>query len=187
MIRPSSSPVNEWLRRLRWSLAALPERDRDDIVAETRAHLEERVASGEPPERALAAFGSPEAYARQFVDEMEVAGALGDPRSGTLLAVVARRVHRSLLAVAALVVVVLLGAAAFLLVSVAMMKVVDPTRAGLWRSGQGMFLGIIDDPARGEELLGLSLYPLAGLGLLAIWAVGRMVLLGALRALARGR
>lgn len=184
---PSRSPLHDWLRRLRWSLAALPERDRDDIVAETRAHLEERVAGGDPPERVLAAFGPPEAYARQFVDQMELAGALGDPRSRTLLAVVARRVHRSLLAVVALVVVTILGAAAFLLVSVAVMKLIDPTHAGLWRSGSGMFLGLVDDPSRGEELLGWSIFPLAALGLLLIWGVGRLVLLAALRTLARER
>lgn len=184
MSAPTSSELHDWLRRLRWALGALPERDRDDIVAETRAHLEERVAGGESPERALAAFGAPEVYARQFVDEMELAGALGSQHSGAALSAVARRVHRSLVAASALVLVTILSMLALLLTSTAVLKVSNPTHVGLWRHSRGMFLGIIDDPANGQELLGAWLFPLAGLGLALAWWIGRVVLLGALRTLA---
>jgi uncharacterized membrane protein len=69
--------VQEWLRRLKWSLASMPSPEREDIVEETRAHLHEAIAGGQSAAAVLGGFGAPEDYARQFVDEMDVSHALG--------------------------------------------------------------------------------------------------------------
>src|SRR5215475_3417190 len=58
------SDVQEWLRRLKWSLASMPSPERDDILAEARAHIDEALASGKTPAQALSGFGPPEEYAR---------------------------------------------------------------------------------------------------------------------------
>ncbi len=65
-----------YLRRLSWALSPLPQRDRDDVVEETRVHVLARVEGGQTIDVALASFGRPDAYAARFIDEMELTGAL---------------------------------------------------------------------------------------------------------------
>jgi len=177
--------VADWLRRLKWALSAMSEADRDDIVAEAQAHLDERLAAGQPPAEALAGFGPAEAYARPFLDEMELTAALGSQRSGDLLGAVARRIHRSLVAAGAAVVLLALALVAFTAVSAVVMKLRDPLHAGLWIGPGQPFIGTIDDPTQAREMLGLWLYPLAAASLAAAWLLGRLVLLWAVRRLAR--
>lgn len=179
--------VADWLRRLAWALAAMPPAQRDDIVAEARVHLEEGVAAGRSAAEALAGFGPAEDYARPFLDEMELTAALGSQKSGDLLGAVARRVHRSLVAAVAAVVLLALALVAFMAVSLVIMKLQDPVHAGLWIGPGQQFIGTIDDPTQARELLGLWLYPLAAGCLALAWLVGRLVLLWAVRRLARPR
>ena len=175
--------IEDWLRRLKWSLANVPSPEREDIVAEARAHIEERVASGSSIADVLAGFGPADAYARQFIDEMEIAAALGAQRSGDLLGVIGRRVHRSLTAALALLAVLALGLVAAASVVMAAIKLVDPVHAGLWIGPTQQFIGVIDDPSAAHEVLGLWLYPLAALSLLLVWLIGRLVLIRAVRTL----
>lgn len=179
--------VADWLRRLAWALAAMPAPQRDDIVAEARAHLEERAADGRSAIDALAGFGPAEDYARPFLDEMELTAALGSQKSGDLLGAVARRVHRSLVAAGAAVVLLTLALIALAAISLVIMKLQDPVHAGLWVGPGQQFIGTIDDPAQARELLGLWLYPLAAASLALAWLIGRLVLLWAVRRLARPR
>lgn len=173
----------DWLRRLKWALAKVPSPEREDIVAEARAHIEERVAGGRPVAEVIADFGAPEAYARHFVDEMEAAGALGTQSSGDLLSVVARRVHRSLVAALAMFGVLVLALAGFTALSMVWMKITHPVRAGLWISPTQQFIGVIDDPSKAHDVLGWWLYPLAAAILLLVWLIGRLILIWAVRAL----
>lgn len=174
-----------YLRRLRWALAALPERDRDEVVEETRLHVLERVESGRPLEQVLAALGPAPAYAQSFLDEMEISGVLASQRSGAMLRVVARRAQRSLVAAAALAVVLLLAASAALTLSVAVFEIGDPVHTGLWVSQDQTFIGVIDDPSSARELLGGWIFVLAAVNALLAWWLGRLVLLRAIRAIAR--
>ncbi|MDO8380532.1 HAAS domain-containing protein [Phenylobacterium sp.] len=184
----SPSPeIAHWLRRLSWSLAAIPTPEREDIVAEIADHLRERTQSGQAPADVLAGFGAPEAYARRFLDDFELSGALGSQRSGDLAAAILRRAHHSLLALAAVAAACLLAAGAFVVVLTATYKVFDPTHAGLWSGRAGFFIGIIDDPATARELLGFWIFPLAALSLVLAWLAVRLILVGALRRIARDR
>ena len=47
--------MNDYLRRLRWALAPLPSRDREEIVTELRGHFVERIESGSIDFDAIAA------------------------------------------------------------------------------------------------------------------------------------
>lgn len=185
---PSPSPeITHWLRRLSWSLAAIPAPEREDIVAEITDHLNQRLQAGQAPAELLAGFGAPETYARRFLDDFELSGALGSQKSGDLAAAILRRAHRSLLAFAAVAAACLLSAGAFLVVTTAIYKVIDPAHAGLWSGRAGFFIGIIDDPTSARELLGAWIFPLAALSLVLAWLALRLILVGALRAIARNR
>jgi hypothetical protein len=176
-----------WLRRFRWSLAGMASPEREDIVAEVRAHLAERMAAGAGVTEALNAFGTPEAYARSFVEEMELARALTGERFPSLLGAVVQRAHRSAVAGVAFLAVLLLGATALGVIVTAALKLGDPTHMGLWLGHGSFFFGRVDDPNRYRELLGGWIYPLAPLSLALAWVLGRLALISALRTIRRAR
>jgi hypothetical protein len=185
----SSDPaqVEEWLRRLKWSLASLSPSERDDIVAETRGHLREVLAAGRTPSAALAGFGRPEEYAQRFIDDIQIVGALGSQEMGPLLRVVGRQVNRRLVAVGAALGTVALSLLALIAVTMLVLKLSDPVHAGLWCGANQFFIGKIDNPADATELLGFWLYPVC-VGILTFcWIIGRLTLLSAVRTLARTR
>lgn len=173
--------VAGWLRRFKWSLAGIGSPEREDIVAEVRAHLAERMAAGAGVTEALSAFGTPEAYARSFVEEMELARALTGERFPSLLGAVVQRAHRSAVAGAAFLAVLLLGVTALGVVMTAAMKLADPVHTGLWLGQGSFFFGKVEDPAGYRELLGGWIYPLAPLSLALAWVLGRLTLISALR------
>jgi len=177
--------AEDWLRRFKWALATMPASERDDIVAETRAHVAERLAQGQAALEVLAGFGEPDAYARHFIDEMELARVMGSQGSGAMLNAVLRRAHRSSVAAGALLLVLAMAAVAFPIVMTAINKLFDPVHAGLWRGPNEFFIGIIDQPENAQELLGVWIYPLAGLCLALIWLAIRFVLVWAVKSLAR--
>ena len=187
MTGPVNNPVEAWLRRLHFALQPMPSPARDEIIAETRAHLIERLDSGADPVELLAGFGPPDAYARHFLDEMELAQALGEQKSADLLTVVGRRVHRSLIAALAFAVVVALAGLCLAAIATLSYEIIDPVHSGLWRGPNQFFIGVIDDPGSARDLLGPLIWP-AALGVIALsWVLGRAVLLAAARRLARTR
>lgn len=177
--------LDEWLRGLKWSLQSIPSPEREDIVEETRAHITERLARGAPLEEALAPFGTPEDYARSFIDEMEVSGALASQRSASLMAVIARRAHRSVVAAGAILGVLILNVIAIGAVVTGVYKLVDPAHAGLWVGPGFAFLGTTDDVTAGRELLGNWVYVLIPTVLVACWYLARLILIGTVRTFAR--
>lgn len=177
--------LEEWLRGLKWSLQSVPSPEREDIVEETRAHITERMAQGAPIAEALSAFGAPETFARSFIDEMEVSDALASQRSGSLIGVIARRAHRSLVAAGSALVILFLATLALGAMIIGVYKLTDPVHAGLWVGDGFAFLGTIDDPSTGRELLGNWLYGLIPVLLVVCWFLARLILIGAVRTFAR--
>ena len=174
-----------YLRRLKWSLAEVPETERAEIIAETRAHIRERLDKGFALKEILTDFGLAEDYARGFLDERQLVGALGTQRSTDLAGAVARRAHRSLVAFAALTALILLSMSALVMAALTIMKLIDPTHVGLWISEKQKFLGIIDNPSLAREVLGNWVYPLAAAVIAFGWLAGRGVLSIAVRTLAQ--
>lgn len=187
MTGPVNNPVEAWLRRLYWALKPMPSPARDEIVAETRAHLSERLDSGADPVELLDRFGPPDAYARHFLDEMELAHALGEQKSAGLLTVIGRRVHGDLIAALAFAIVVALAGFSLAAIATLSYEILDPVHTGLWRGSNQFFIGVIDDPGAARDLLGPLIWP-AALAVIALsWGLGRAVLLAAARRLARTR
>ena len=187
MTAAETHSVEDWLRRLKWALAGMPSPEREDIVEETRVHLQERIEAGQGPAEALAPFGDPEAYARGFIDEMELSGLLARPRFAGLLAATARRAHKSLVAALAFFAVIILGGLAVGVLITAGWKVFDPVHAGLWVSATAFHFGTIDDPSSARELLGNWIYPVALVIAALCWMLGRLVMIWAVRTIRRRR
>jgi len=176
--------LESWLRRMKWALASVSDVERDDIIAETRTHICERVSHGTAMREALSEFESPETYARSFVAERELSGAVGSQRPIAMFGAVARRVHRSFVALIAFLMVAGLSAVAFVAAITSIVKIEDPIHAGLWRGTTQIFLGVIDNPRTSHELLGNWIYPLAALSVAIAWLAGRTVLVWAVNRLA---
>ncbi|MCU0755943.1 MAG: hypothetical protein MUE46_12595 [Xanthomonadales bacterium] len=175
--------LGEYARKLRWALAALPEADRDDIVAEMRSHVLDRVDTGSTVDEALAALGTPEDYARAFCENYTVASALSSRRTPHLLHALVEGATHSAGAIAAFAAIVMLWAVPLLVAYTALLKIGDPSHVGLWRGQDFFFIGIIDDPSTGTELLGPWITPLAMLLIVAAWLITRSIAVWALRRL----
>lgn len=176
-------PLAAYLRELRWALGGLPENDRDEIVAEARSHLLDRVDTGTALPAALGALGSPRDYARPFLDTYEESSALTRGRARDLLPVLVGHGARSFRAAATLAVFVLLWAPALALAGTAIIKVFRPEIAGLWVGPAQFFIGTIDDPSSARELLGAWIFPLAVVGLVTASIVTRRLASAAVRRL----
>lgn len=175
--------LQAWLRELRLALAALPTDMREDILAETLSHLEDRLAQGHPAADALAALGPAAGYARGFLDNFELAHALSSRRLPSLVSAALQRVHRSLGVAVALIAVSLLALWTAATVVTALMHFIDPKHWGLWLGPHSLVLGVIDDGEPARELLGSLIYPLAVLTWAVAWQLGRQLLARALRRL----
>lgn len=181
-IAPATRDV--WLRQLDWALHALPARERDDIVRESRSHIEERISQGMGEPQVLASMGFPDDYAQKFLDEFDLSQALGSRKLPAMMGVAAQRIHRSVIAAAAFTWVLLLGLFAAGVTVTAAMHFLDPAHWGFWVSSHMLLIGHVDDPKEARELLGAGIYPAAVVTLVVCWIVGRAALLGALRAIA---
>jgi uncharacterized membrane protein len=173
----------EYARRLRWALGALPEADRDDIVAEMRSHVLDRVDAGTTLDEALAALGPQDEYARAFLENYEVASALSSRRTPDLLHALVRGATRSSRAIVASVAIVTVWVLPLVLAYTAVLKVGDPSRVGLWSGDNFFFIGVTNDPSNGSELLGPWITPLALVCSVAAWLVTRSIAVWALRRL----
>ncbi|MDQ0462923.1 putative membrane protein [Caulobacter ginsengisoli] len=176
--------VAGWLRRFKWALKRMPSPEREDIVAETRAHLHERMAGGLTAVQALANFGAPEAYAGKFLDEMYLSAAAGSQSWSDNLRAVARFATRSGVAFVAIFVVLMVGSLGLGFLIAGVWKIFDPAHVGMWVGPRDFALGVVDHPEASRELLGNWMYPLCAAAVALAWFICRGVLLWAVRILA---
>lgn len=142
-----ATKIEDYLRALARALRALPERDRDDIVAEIRAHLDHRSGEGKLAE-ALKALGSPDNCARSFIEEMKIQSAFADGGAvktfGALLALASRRVTATAGLFVSLIFFLLSAGFAF----TALAEIVTPDLAGFWVGPESgtLMIGTFDPP-----------------------------------------
>lgn len=174
--------LNTYERQLRWALAALPEVDRESIVAETRSHVLDRIDAGADLGEILSVLGTPNDYACAFCESYEVARALSSRKTPRMLQALTRGWARSTGAVGALLVMSVVWIIALQAVFMSLLKLRDPVHVGLWKSEEFFFLGIIDDPSSGTELLGAWIAPLAFGCLIAAWCTTHWLAMRTLKA-----
>ncbi|OFW99913.1 MAG: hypothetical protein A3E78_04860 [Alphaproteobacteria bacterium RIFCSPHIGHO2_12_FULL_63_12] len=169
-----AATIENYLRGLSKALRALPDRDRDDIVAEIRAHLEHRTGEGKLAE-AIKSLGAPDACARSFIEEMKIQTAFADGGAvktfGALLTLASRRVTATAGLFVSLVFFLLAAGFAF----TGLAEIVAPDKAGLWvgPDSGSIMIGTFDTPATPDtplppgapepprEILGRWLIPFA--------------------------
>ena len=178
-------PLVSYLRELRWALAALPEADRDEIVAETRSHVLDRVDGGSTLPAALQALGAPRDYAAPFLDSYRQSAALSHGRLRDLLPVLFGRLASSTRAVGTALLLLFVWAPALGLTGTAILKLSHPEIAGLWVGPKVFFVGTIDDPTQAREVLGVWIFPIAAIALVAAWLLTRKLASSAVRRLSR--
>ncbi len=186
--------IDAYLRRVRAGLRSLPDSEVTDILNELRAHIIERVESGDGPtdaaiESSLQSLGSPEHIASLYVSENLTSRAESSRAPWTILRSV---FHWSTLSVVgfAVFMVCLIGysfGVCFLLA--ALMKPIHPQGVGLWYEGPdtGHFSlhvgGFYPHTGNERELLGWWLVPIGcslggGTTLLttnfALWSLRRL-------------
>jgi hypothetical protein len=159
--------IESYLLRLRHGLRGMNGAEADDIVAELRSHIDEKTAAGVAIDMILAALGSPERLANEYLTEDLLARAEVSRSPWRVLDGLFRWASLSIAGFFAL-----LGAiagyffgGAFLLC--ALLKPFHPQGAGLWvfQTGVGdveysVHLGFAGPPAGGRELLGWWIIPL---------------------------
>lgn len=170
--RAMDARVEDYLERLRKALAGLSREAAFDILEELRSHILEKAASNEDGditpaavENALAALGSPEELAAEYMadDLLERASRGWSPV--LLLRGLLRWASLSAAGVLVFIGCVIgyfLGGSFMLC---AILKPMHPQNAGLWRLADGansfsLRLGFGTIPAGGTELLGWWIVPL---------------------------
>lgn len=193
----SVDSTQAWLGELERLLADMPKAQRIDIVEETRAHLQGRLAAGLTPAQALHGFGSATDYARAFVDNFTVTRALESRSTMGMVQVLVHTVGRSFRSLLALLAI---SACTVLAGAVLVTTIVQATSATPGRI-EYVVVNVPADSlhpaqhtvsfgasAAGDVLvldLGGWFFPLAALAFAALWYVGRFGLLMAVKSLRR--
>lgn len=178
---PGMAHLDCYLDQVRRYLKGLPKSEVDEIVAELRAHVLDRVEGAMTPQRveaAITALGPPREVARANMTE-RVAAEVEEDRSpltvlrgvGRLMGLSAYGLFSGLISFAGYAV-----AAAFLVT--AAVKPFARHHAGLWRTpngdGYSLALGLMDRAPGGQELLGWWIIPIGvAAGLLLGWLTWR--------------
>jgi hypothetical protein len=168
--------IEDYLKSLSRALRALADRDRDDIVAEIRAHLEHRASEGKLGQ-AMKALGAPEDCARSFIEELKIQSAFADggpvKSIGALLALASQRTT----AAAGLFIsgIFFVMAAAFVFVT--FYEMVSPESVGLWSDPAtgSFFFGAMDEPIppAARELLGRWMIPVSAALAVVSFVIGQ--------------
>lgn len=142
MSAQDETDINTWLGYLEQVLAPLPVAEREDIVVEARAHLEERVAAGLSATSALAGFGKAETYARAFLDEHALSHALDSRRALTMATTLFRVAGQSLIATIGLIAFLVFGVTTIGAIACILLKIAQPQMIGLWPGQDYFALGV---------------------------------------------
>jgi uncharacterized membrane protein len=155
--------LESYLARLEAALSTTPTVERREILLETRSHVLERTRRGQPQrvEDVLAQLGAPEAYARQFMPELDTPTT---PHANALSGI-ARLASGGSTALPALFVVAMSYAVAVLALLMAAWELLEPDKVGLWLGTAGgerrILLGSYSRGPHMREVLGDGLVPLA--------------------------
>lgn len=159
--------IDAYLARVGGYLSALPAGERDEIIAELSSHLRESLAAN--PDGLAATFkglGSPEDFARGYLDDDALRAALAGGTPTDMLMGVLRQAPHSLGAFTGFAVVSVFYLFAFSFFGLIVLELINPEQTGLWIGGDmnPFFLGMISGSGPSDDLrdvAGLWFIPLS--------------------------
>jgi HAAS domain-containing protein len=186
---PSSpgDPVSAYIHRVAVGLKGIDEAQKQEIVAEIRSHLAERVeqfaseGSRTPAEAAVAAMGDATTLANQFMGEVRQKRASRSFAPWVLLRAAARVALTGVKGLLAFLVGVIGYSAALGFTLCAVMKPIMPSKVGFWVGSNFVVWGVPQSRSGGYELAGHYFIPLSlifaflfgsGTTLLLRWIIG---------------
>lgn len=166
----------DFLTRLNGALVTLPLGARTDVIREIEGHLFEREQVGQL-DTALAAMGTPETFAQNYLEDRALSQALDRPNPLSLLFAVLNRAGRSAMAFLFGSLAALLYLLAFAFAVLIALKAITPGNVGWWVSpGHLVFGAIYGTHPAGPERLGFWLLPIALAGAVSCYTLARMLL-----------
>lgn len=171
----TDSCIESYLTRLASALAAVAPAERDEIVREIRAHIQDSVSSAPDPDgavdRVIRLLGAPEELAERYTTESLLTRA-GHSFSPWLLLRTSWRWAKLGIKGTTAFLVALFGYTTALALTVAIfLKPFMPSRIGMWVGSEGLNIGVPTHPERMHELLGRWFVPVIALAAFA-FAVG---------------
>ncbi|MEL7128084.1 MAG: DUF1700 domain-containing protein [Pseudomonadota bacterium] len=168
--------IESYTNDLAKALAPVATTDRDEIIREIRAHLEQRADEGRLTE-ALEGLGSPQACARAFRQELALQDAFDDGSPVRTFRALLANAARNVIASVGLFVTGLFMLIAIGLAFTAFVEIVSPQTTGLWVNAEHSLIlfGTLDE-GRGDgftEILGFWYVPLALLAAVILFVVGQ--------------
>jgi uncharacterized membrane protein len=164
--------IDDYLRRLRLALGALPPDEVSDIVREIRGHIIERADStaslnAEALKRILTSLGDPHDIASLYQSRVIVARARASTSPLLILRAAGRWAGMSLIGLVTFAFGVFGYVMGIGLFVTAVLKVLYPDRVGMWVGPHGwdLSMGVLSAAEQGRthahEVLGSSLIPMA--------------------------
>ncbi len=163
-----ADPISSYLSQVSGGLKGINEFQRQEIVAEIRSHLADRVqqfinqGSPRPVEAALAALGDADALALQFTQEVPKQHSSRSFAPWVLLRASARIALTGVKGLVAFLVGIFGYVSAFAFIVAAIMKPIMPSRVGFW-VGPHLFTwgGVPANTAGAHELAGQYFIPIS--------------------------
>jgi uncharacterized membrane protein len=167
--------IESYLTRLASALAAVAPAERDEIVREIRAHIQDSISSAPDPDRAvdrvIHLLGAPEELAERYTTESLLTRA-GRSYSPWLLLRTSWRWAKLGIKGTTAFLVALFGYTTALALTVAIfLKPFMPSKIGMWVGSEGLNIGVPTHPERMHELLGHWFVPVIAIAAFA-FAVG---------------
>lgn len=176
MVNTSRHEIDDFLRRVRQGLAALPSDIREDLVAELRSHLDERAEQGKL--NVAGEFGSPEAYAARLMAEHSLAHAVSKGTPVSLIVTLMSTVRATALTLFVILPLATIEIIALGLVVMGIAKPFDGDHIGVFRGADGHgALGWISDVGSMHEVTGYAGIPAFIFGGLVLFWIGNRLLL----------
>ncbi len=172
--------IEDYLLRLRVTLARMPESEKTEILSDIRNHLEERLTSGGESAlgETITALGAPGTLAASYYRERKLASAAASSAPGALLAATfhwALTGLRGFLVFLVLIVGYSLGLG---FIACALLKPFTPETIGLWWNPPSLNLGYQSPASGAHDLLGWWIIPVG-------YTVGPLFLIGTTRLIQR--
>ena len=174
----NDAQIKTYLGNLSKHLGRMPQGERAEIIAEIRAHLEQRTEEGRL-DATLKAMGSPSQCAREFYEQAQIRAALQHGGMSKTMDTLVNFATKRVLGAIGLLASSILFIFAISFGVIAIAEIIAPQHVGLWLTGSNSFylFGFTNSPPGHEftEILGFGIVPLAAILAVVSVAAGHAI------------